>query len=89
MAFSARAACDSGDENRNGDVAVGAMNDLDVLAREHVDDLVHYARRVAHAGADDRELRTSLAHAHRDVEIAEQRRMSLPRSPSTTNATPA
>ena len=30
------------------------------------------ARRVAHAGADDRELRAAFAHAHGQIQIAEQ-----------------
>ena len=59
-------------EHRDRDVAVGAVNDLHVGARERFDDVVDDAGRVAHARADDRELRAAFAHAHGEIQVAEQ-----------------
>ena len=59
-------------EDRDRYVAVGAMDDLDVGARERVHDVMDDAGRVAHAGADDRELRAAFAHANGEIQISKQ-----------------
>src|SRR5579884_383873 len=59
-------------QNRNSNVAVGAVDDLDVDFRERLHDRVDDAGIVAHRRPDHGEFRTGLAHAHRQVQIAEQ-----------------
>ena len=66
------------------------MNDLDARVGDRAHDAGHDARRPAHAGADDRELRAVRAHPQRQVEVAQFARARVSTfSSSHTKNTPA